>query len=99
MKKNFCLVLLLAFFATCTSWAESLKLEPAFWWSGMKSPELQLMVYGKDIAGYLPTVRYPGVKVKSTVALESPNYLLLYLDVADAQPLPKGKRVSFVRMN
>lgn len=86
MKKNFCLVLLLAFFATCTSWAESLKLEPAFWWSGMKNPELQLMVYGKDIAGYLPTVRYPGVKVKSTVALESPNYLLLYLDVADAQP-------------
>ena len=101
MKKNFCLVLLLAFFATCTSWAESLKLEPAFWWSGMKNPELQLMVYGKDIAGYLPTVRYPGVKVKSTVALESPNYLLLYLDVADAQPgsfditFTKGKK-SFV---
>ena len=98
MKKNFCLVLLLAFFATCTSWAESLKLEPAFWWSGMKNPELQLMVYGKDIAGYLPTVRYPGVKVKSTVALESPNYLLLYLDVADAQPgsfditFTKGKK-------
>ena len=101
MKKNFCLVLLLAFFATCTSWAESLKLEPAFWWSGMKNPELQLMVYGKDIAGYLPTVRYPGVKVKSTVALESPNYLLLYLDVADAQPgsfditFTRGKK-SFV---
>ena len=52
----------------------------------MKNPELQLMVYGKDIAGYLPSVKYPGVQLKSSVALESPNYLLIYLDIAQAQP-------------
>ena len=44
------------------------------------------MVYGKDIAGYLPSVKYPGVQLKSSVALESPNYLLIYLDVEKAKP-------------
>ena len=52
----------------------------------MKNPELQLMVYGKDIAGYRPTVSYPGVYLKSAVTLDSPNYLLIYLDVRDARP-------------
>ena len=78
--------LLLALFASSTLSADNLKIEPAFWWSGMKNPELQLMVYGKDIAGYLPSVKYPGVQLKSSVALESPNYLLIYLDVEKAKP-------------
>ena len=52
----------------------------------MKNPELQLMVYGENIASFRPSVSYPGVKLKSSVALESPNYLLVYLDVENAQP-------------
>ena len=51
----------------------------------MKNPELQLMVYGKDIAGYLPSVKYPRRTVESSVALEAPNYLLIYLDVENAK--------------
>jgi glycosidase len=66
--------------------ADELKVEPAFWWSGMKNTELQLMVYGQDIASYRASVDHPGVYLKSAVALESRNYLLLYLDVAEAQP-------------
>lgn len=73
-------------FASSTLSADNLRIEPTFWWSGMKNPELQLMVYGKDIAGYLPSVKYPGVQLKSSVALESPNYLLIYLDVENAKP-------------
>lgn len=98
MKKYLFITLFLTLFAFSGAWAEEVKLEPAFWWSGMKNPELQLMVYGKDIATYLPTVQYPGVKVKSSVSLESPNYLLIYLDVADAKPghfditFTKGKK-------
>ena len=86
MKRHLFLSLLLALFATSALAADQVKIEPAFWWSGMKNPELQLMVYGKDIAGYLPSINYPGVQLKSSVALESPNYLLIYLDVANAQP-------------
>ena len=86
MNRHLFLSLLLALFASSTLSADNLKIEPAFWWSGMKNPELQLMVYGKDIAGYLPSVKYPGVQLKSSVALESPNYLLIYLDVENAKP-------------
>ena len=86
MKRHLFLSLLLALFATSALAADQVKIEPAFWWSGMKNPELQLMVYGKGIAGYLPSINYPGVQLKSSVALESPNYLLIYLDVANAQP-------------
>ena len=52
----------------------------------MENPELQLMVYGDNIATYRPIVDYPGIKIKSSVALESPNYLIVYLDVAGAKP-------------
>ena len=86
MKRHLFLSLLLALFASSALAADQIKIEPAFWWSDMKNPELQLMVYGKDIAGYLPSINYPGVQLKSSVALESPNYLLIYLDVANAQP-------------
>lgn len=86
MNRPLFLSLLLALFATGIAHAENVKVEPAFWWSGMKNPELQLMVYGKDIADYRPTVNYPGVYLKNAVTLESPNYLLIYLDVSGAQP-------------
>ena len=89
MNRHLFLSLLLALFASSTLSADNLRIEPTFWWSGMKNPELQLMVYGKDIAGYLPSVKYPGVQLKSSVALESPNYLLIYLDVGKT-PSPAG---------
>jgi glycosidase len=86
MIRHALLALLWSLLFPALLWAEALKVEPAFWWSGMKNPDLQLMVYGKDIATYRPSVDYPGVYLKSAVTLESPNYLLVYLDIAEAQP-------------
>ena len=63
----------------------------------MKNPELQLMVYGENIASFRPSVSYPGVKLKSSVALESPNYLLVYLDVENA--LPGSFDITFTETN
>ncbi len=63
------------------------KIEPANWWTGLKSTQLQLMVYGPDIKGADVSVSYPGVALDSVVRLTSPNYLLVYLTVgSDAQP-------------
>ena len=63
------------------------RIEPANWYVGMKNPQLQLMVYGKDIASVSSvTTAYPGVRIDSLVKLDSPNYLLVYLNVKDAQP-------------
>ena len=51
------------------------RLEPACWWVGMKNPELQIMVYGKNIAHSQVRIEYPGVRMKEVVGLENPNYL------------------------
>ena len=61
------------------------KVEPANWFVGMKNPSLQLMVYGKDIKNADVKVDYNGVKVDSVVRLDSPNYLLVYLNVGEAK--------------
>lgn len=70
-----------------SSFAQSIdRVEPLFWWTGMKNPELQLMVYGDNIANYRPSISSEGVVLKSCVTLESPNYMLIYLDVSKAKP-------------
>ena len=61
------------------------RIEPTNWYVGMKNPSLQLMVYGKDVRDAQVTVDYPGVTIDSLVRLDSPNYLLVYLNVADAK--------------
>ncbi|MDY4628747.1 MAG: glycoside hydrolase family 13 protein [Prevotella sp.] len=62
------------------------RIEPTDWYVGLKDASLQLMVYGKDIKTANVTTDYPGVKIDSLVRLDSPNYLLVYMNVKDAQP-------------
>ena len=62
------------------------RIEPTDWFVGMKNPQVQLMVYGKDIRTADVTTDYPGVRIDSLVRLDSPNYLLIYMNVKDAQP-------------
>ena len=63
------------------------RIEPTDWFVGMKNPTLQLMVYGQGIRDVQDvTTDYPGVTIDSLVRLDSPNYLLVYLNLRDAQP-------------
>lgn len=84
MKKTISLTLL--FFLSLSIYAQQLKVEPAFWWSGMQEPELQLMVTGKNIASFRASVSSNEVYLKEAVTLESPNYQVLYLDISNARP-------------
>ena len=88
MKRLFLLTALLTMTATMN--AAKLKIdriEPTDWYVGLKNPQVQLMVYGKDIASVNSvTTDYPGVRVDSIVRLDSPNYLLVYMNLRDAQP-------------
>ena len=70
------------------------KIDPPCWYAGMKNPELQLMVYGPGIGNARVTVDYPGVRVSSTVKLESENYLLIYLHL-DKEVKPGTLHLSF----
>ncbi len=82
MKKIFFLIFLYCF----TSWSSSsqeirlLRVEPPFWWTGFKNPELQLLVYGKDIGKTDPSVNSPGIVLKLVHVMENPDYL--FLDIA-----------------
>jgi neopullulanase len=58
------------------------RMEPAFWWVGMKNPELQIMVYGKNIAKSKVKINYPGVKINDVVSLDNRNYLFIYLNIS-----------------
>jgi len=60
------------------------RIEPANWWVGMKSDQLQLMVHGSGIAGYTPELAYSGVRIKSVQRVENPNYLFVNLVISSA---------------
>jgi len=62
------------------------KMEPAFWWTGMQNPELQIMVYGEGIGASQVAINTPGVMISKVVKADSPNYLFIYLDLSKAQP-------------
>lgn len=59
----------------------ALRVEPPFWWAGMKHSGLQLLVYGPNIADAGVTIDYPGVDVVSIHKVENPNYLFIDLEL------------------
>lgn len=60
------------------------KIEPAYWFTGMKEPSLQLMVYGNDVRDAEVTIDDTRVRIDSIVRLDSPDYLLVYLNLKEA---------------
>ena len=49
----------------------------------MKNPELQILLYGTDIATDSVSITASDIRVKEIVKLQNPNYLLLYLDLSE----------------
>ena len=66
------------------------RVEPMFWWVGMSNPNLQLVIYGNDIAQRKAVLSYPDVKLKAVHQVENPDYLFLDLQIA-----PTAKPGSF----
>ena len=62
------------------------RIDPTNWFADMQDPTLQLMVYGKDIKFADVSTDYPNVKIDSLVRLDSPNYLLVYLNLKGVKP-------------
>lgn len=84
MKKS--AVTLLLLFSILMLKAQQLKVDPAFWWSGMQEPELQIMLYGENIGNYTPTISSNDVVIKESVRLSNPNYQIIYLDISQSKP-------------
>ena len=60
------------------------KVEPPFWWTGMKNQNLQLLVYGNNIGLTEPSIEYPGLVYLETTRVENPNYLFIRFSITDA---------------
>ncbi|MCU4163112.1 glycoside hydrolase family 13 protein [Carboxylicivirga caseinilyticus] len=72
------------------------RIEPAFWWAGMKNTELQVMVYGENISELRAEINYEGVQLERSVLVESPNYQFLYLNI-DKHTKPGSFDINFTR--
>lgn len=88
MNKSLFLAAFLSFAASTMNQAAPniSRIEPANWFAGMSDPSLQLMVYGQDISSADVSIDYPGASIDSIVRLQSPNYLLVYLNLSEAKP-------------
>ncbi len=63
--------------------AEISKMNPTNWYVGMKNPNLQVLIYGKNLqSNKLSLKPYLGVKLKKIHTVENPNYLFLDLEIA-----------------
>jgi neopullulanase len=72
------------------------RVEPMYWWAGMKSPELQLLVYGDKIALTDIKLNYPGVQLVSVSKVENPNYL--FIDLKLSENVQPGKfEIQFIK--
>jgi glycosidase len=93
MKKLSLLLLFVSFQLT----AQVQKIEPEFWWSGMKTTELQLLVYGKNISDLQPEFS-DGITIKEVLKVENPNYLFVTINTEEISPrkvklnFKKGKK-------
>lgn len=69
------------------------RVEPPFWWTEMKNPQLQIMVYGKNISEAKVTTSTLGVEINQVRQVESPNYLFIDLTIS---PESKPEKVDFL---
>lgn len=55
------------------------RVEPAFWWKGMKNPELQILLYGKNIANSQIELS-DNIQIKNIQKVENPNYVFITIN-------------------
>lgn len=81
--RNLTTLLLFLAFAVHTGAQAVDRVEPPHWWVGMHNPNLQLLVYGKDISNCTPSMDYAGVEILASHQGDNPNYLFIDLLISD----------------
>ena len=77
---------LLPAFSAFSSQENNLDVYPPNWWAGMQHAEVELMIFGNDVADDKVSVSKGSVQIKQSRALDSENYLFVTLDASDANP-------------
>ena len=74
------------------------RVEPPNWWIGMKTRDLQLLVYGKNISDYVPLINSSNVKLVSTEKVKNQNYLFLNISISENAE-PESIEINFLNDN
>ncbi|MEZ9234461.1 glycoside hydrolase family 13 protein [Shewanella sp. 10N.286.52.A9] len=86
-KLAYPLLISLLFSAPVASEVSSFSVEPESWWAGMHNSQLQLLVYGDNIANkQIRLAQANGVKLIDVHQSSSDNHLFVDLDLANAKP-------------
>ena len=89
MRKLYLFIICIAF--SISTFALNVdRVEPMFWWVGMKNPNLQLLIHRNNVSQYQVSIKYPGVKVTKVNKVENPNYLFIDLTI-DSKSAKAGK--------
>lgn len=76
------------------------RIDPAFWWTGMKNPNLELLVYHPGIGNAKASISYPGVRLAMQESAKNRDYLYLSLVIdANAKPGTFPIRFSLGKQN
>jgi len=98
MKKTLLLFLLISSALS----AQIDKMEPPFWYAGMRNPELQIMFYGKNIAQN-EIAASNNIVITNMQKTENSNYVFITIDTKNLPPqditfsFSKNKKVAFTK--
>ncbi|MEM7161446.1 MAG: glycoside hydrolase family 13 protein [Bacteroidota bacterium] len=79
MSLKYILSISLCIFISGLSGQDIERVEPPFWWSGMKNDNVQLMVHGEGVSKYDIKLRKGPAKLLQVHKAESPNYVFIDL--------------------
>lgn len=87
MQPFFASLIWLLIFGTTTAFSQQMRksdeprIAPLSWWVGMKNPNVQLMIFHKDLGTRTPKINHKGVELLKVNRVENPNYLFLDLKI------------------
>jgi len=74
------------------------RIEPPNWWIDMKTKDIQLLIYGKNISNYVPVINSSNVKLISTERVKNENYLFINISIDD-NAKPENIEINFLENN
>src|SRR5690554_445732 len=84
MKLNKILTFL-SFLIGISAFSQIERIEPPYWWSDMKNPQLELLIYGQNIGNYDIAISN-NVKIENVTKPDNPNYQFITINTRNLQP-------------
>ena len=111
MKKNIFIGFLTLFTISCNTEKQDLKsndniqlidlierVEPPNWWVGMKTKNLQILVYGNSINDLIPKISNSNIELTSFDKVKNENYLFLNISISE-NAKPDEVEIDFYKNN